>query len=1527
MEATKIYARALADAAKLELRFRKRLYVPDYGRQTPIQEIVDWLEKAFPDGLRVAILLSASTDDLRLPANFSIYSREADAVIERNEVDERPFLMLGRPRQSISGSLVEVPDLSEASLRDALLGVVQAETVDAAQRVVNFVQARVLDLLSPMELVLDYLAAVLPLTPSSDGPVRREMWRLGLVPDLSGSELVPADIKKIRDVLSDVRSADIDKYAPIRRVVLSYEDEIKIRSLEEYRSSGRIEHLKHLSLANLTNFREQDSDDPPPNDDPPPDDPPEEDPPERGPDVEDDPGAGGDDEGDFFDPPGFIDLPGGAGGGEGGSTAHPGGEPEQEDRASVDWAGFPVKHLSEIPFGSDESDIYAATAFEAPASWVPTDLASRDPDEQNSISVSLPKLLSRISSVDVDTVARETSERFHESVTNFLNCRRSAAVNSLALPTTAGFEKLIATAQEREVLSAYLTSLDHLWTQLEALTDAAQTGSEASWKKLLRLLLLLDYQIIQGKQGLSVTLAPLHPAIVVPRLRASERLAQISNEAERTRLSKVIRLGLDPAVPSIPVMWEGDAQTVYFRGVSKKGLPQYDSEALLPSPTGSSEVLTDVITRFRFTYPFVELAFSIALVNPQDDFLRSFVRKLRSRVNAAQVDVFLDPDASSSMRDTIDELNAATEENEFAGGLVHVSSRPMANLLGSEGSPTYHIVVLSGLQDAPYFGSSSMPLDAHGSIVNEWRFTVEVTTHHPVMSASPPPEVQKVSKVQERLTHVINQDLELKPLLGEEAQEQIAEWARTATWVVVLAPSMALIAPEQCGDADFLGKAEAPGSIGLVYSDRSVHLFDSVSEALADRTWIGVAPENVRKGLAEAVRRSLSEGLLTFARRATVDQVIGNVGVAGVLEQLNEDDPNSLVISLDSAEARAWLNNRPSEKRADLIEVAERGGEWVVTVHEVKTTSAEHLPSDLSLHPELIDGAKQAKEIIALVSDMFSGSPRDPLADTRREVLKRQIFLEALTQLESLRTSDISRYIKKVDSLNRLFSRDGRSKVTVQGVVWFISAKRRVNWQGHVEGIPVRVHDEDWLRRVLAVEDDVHLADGLSFGVDGDAGLVTHDLDDSSHLSGEHPDEVSSGTTTTAYSEQVTPSVSSSESQEGSEQDTDSQETPEMEVGAEPSAIASSRMDDDSRRRAITKQVGDALKARSAPVRSIDASDVVFGPSVVRIPFRVQSGARLRSIQSQEEDLARDLDVQSVRVGNLSGRAGYAFLELARRDREFPDVDGLISDSRPPGRIVSLGSQLDYSPLWVDLADLPHLLVAGKTGSGKSVFVRSIIRQLTALYSPKETQLVIADGKGGRDYRDFQEAPHVAEGGFLLGTSGILQLMDKIVNEWLVERRRKFDELADDAMMRQKNPRQISNYADLVIDAEANGYDLDLPVLVVVLDEFGQFALSLNGQDRNRFDDLVTSFAQQARYLGGHMVAATQRPSVETLPGDAKGQFARVALQVESNTDSRVILDEGGAELLLGKGDLLYKGDAGLMRLQGYRADGPYRYS
>jgi DNA segregation ATPase FtsK/SpoIIIE-like protein len=199
------------------------------------------------------------------------------------------------------------------------------------------------------------------------------------------------------------------------------------------------------------------------------------------------------------------------------------------------------------------------------------------------------------------------------------------------------------------------------------------------------------------------------------------------------------------------------------------------------------------------------------------------------------------------------------------------------------------------------------------------------------------------------------------------------------------------------------------------------------------------------------------------------------------------------------------------------------------------------------------------------------------------------------------------------------------------------------------------------------------------------------------------------------------------------------------------------------------------------------------------------------------------------------------------------------------------------------------------------------------------------DAKGLADYLDFVNAPHFKrEGDFHLGVTGALEVIERIVDEELPRRTAAFREYAAEAL-RRPEPRHVTRLRDLTEDAIEMGVTPPVRPLVVIIDEFAE--LVLGTAERKRFETAVTRFNQIARAVGGHLVAATQRPSTDVVTGVMKSNFGRVALRVQASVDSRVILDENGAETLLGKGDLLFKSaDMGLIRLQGYSASGPYTF-
>ena len=202
---------------------------------------------------------------------------------------------------------------------------------------------------------------------------------------------------------------------------------------------------------------------------------------------------------------------------------------------------------------------------------------------------------------------------------------------------------------------------------------------------------------------------------------------------------------------------------------------------------------------------------------------------------------------------------------------------------------------------------------------------------------------------------------------------------------------------------------------------------------------------------------------------------------------------------------------------------------------------------------------------------------------------------------------------------------------------------------------------------------------------------------------------------------------------------------------------------------------------------------------------------------------------------------------------------------------------------------------------------------------------MLIDAKSMADYLDFADAPHFArQGDFHSGIMGAIDLLSDVVDRRLPERMALFRDYAASALKRVP-PVQVANLRQLMADVRSQGTVIPIRPLIVVIDEFAELVLA--SSDRKKFETLVTRFIGVARAIGGHLIAATQRPSTDVVTGVMKSNFARAALRVQQSVDSRVILDENGAEALLGRGDLLFKSqESGIVRLQGYSALGPYHF-
>jgi S-DNA-T family DNA segregation ATPase FtsK/SpoIIIE len=337
---------------------------------------------------------------------------------------------------------------------------------------------------------------------------------------------------------------------------------------------------------------------------------------------------------------------------------------------------------------------------------------------------------------------------------------------------------------------------------------------------------------------------------------------------------------------------------------------------------------------------------------------------------------------------------------------------------------------------------------------------------------------------------------------------------------------------------------------------------------------------------------------------------------------------------------------------------------------------------------------------------------------------------------------------------------------------------------------------------------------------------------------------------------------------------------------------------------------------------SAEVTEVLPGPVVTRFEIQPAPGVKVSRITGLAKDLARSMAVISVRVVEVIPGKSVVGIEIPNEKREMVRLSEVLSseayDRSPSPLTLALGNDISGVPTVADLARMPHLLVAGTTGSGKSVGINAMLLSLLFKASPDEVKLILIDPKM-LELSIYDDIPHLL-------TPVITDMKDAASGlRWCVgemERRYK--------LMAALGVRNIAGYNRKIEDAEKAGNPLidplwtfdpsamgwnseeeppeapmlgSLPYIVVVIDEFADMMMIVG----KKVEQLIARIAQKARAAGIHLILATQRPSVDVITGLIKANVpTRIAFQVSSKIDSRTILDQGGAEQLLGHGDMLY---------------------
>lgn len=659
-----------------------------------------------------------------------------------------------------------------------------------------------------------------------------------------------------------------------------------------------------------------------------------------------------------------------------------------------------------------------------------------------------------------------------------------------------------------------------------------------------------------------------------------------------------------------------------------------------------------------------------------------------------------------------------------------------------------------------------------------------------------------------------------------------------------------------------------------------------------------------------------SNGLISIPRLGADTQAIENKkkGLIGTLFAASwyiRQHTDSMVASLDDDRARLWLQDRvDGNERADLVGLYYDHDSNTLHIDPIEVKTRDESP-DATISRDRADSrvsyitghaVRQIASMIQILREIFTSAENqtDMFISARREVLKYQIVSECFRNVH-----DAEWQKRWCGILKKAFSskKDKDIAIVISGILLHIRLSDTSGGE-HVECIDQENEDfriDYWRLTSTEIQNEIlgggsarettdvpdfdstkNFTDGEN---DSSDAIIDTDIDD-------HPHADPAGTNFergSATVEETTASPGNAEYRPESGRQAVSQEEIEQLV------------------RDFRRSCGDYHVA----LRECNAEDTVIGPSVIRLKFKLGRGQALQGLSGHLEDIGREMKRTGVIIQQVPN-SDELLLDVPRLTREkvlFKDVIPYLPAVTSPEQLYfPLGRTPNGKDLFEDLGKMPHMLVGGSTGSGKSVFLFSMLAALLMTHPKKEDLQLILSSSKLEDFIHFAGLPHLYSGSIISDAAEATHVIKEVVFE---ESERRGKLLAD---ARVEN---ITKYNMT--------HDDKLAPIVVVIDEFADLADQFETKkEQNEFYKPVQRIAQAGRSRGIHLVICTQRPEAKLVPSTTKAQLnGRVALRVNDSISSRMIIEQPDAQYLQKHGDMIYRNGDVIERAQGYLIEIP----
>lgn len=661
-------------------------------------------------------------------------------------------------------------------------------------------------------------------------------------------------------------------------------------------------------------------------------------------------------------------------------------------------------------------------------------------------------------------------------------------------------------------------------------------------------------------------------------------------------------------------------------------------------------------------------------------------------------------------------------------------------------------------------------------------------------------------------------------------------------------------------------------------------------DTLVKRLGNFVPKEEGVKEIIEAVREINDDGLLSIVSHTSnrifdTNHGKGSLGIALAAIHYKHQHPNAILVGLDTQLAQEWLSDREDRKLPDLIGInLESDTDATVDIVEVKTYSDSS--NAFSLEGDTITGhaVEQVTALEGLAREML-GKTEKITTISRREILREQVF-ECLFQTEL----DPASKLQYSNMLNALFA--GEYNVTIRRNIAFVDFENPESSEKAYMGTDDFVGKDYNLITIGSNEIQAILST---------APYVCTEENVSTHSPTATENEpVDSRETSEAHSAVAT--------EEAQGEDDDPEIVPEAVPPITPGAFVLEDAAAEIRRADIREKcarINKVFRDYGINAYPVDPEMIQEAARFTRFSVELKSGETIRTLERFKTDIGIQLEANGeILIDHIRGTKYLSVdVPFSSTGKTISLIEHLsLLDNSNGALDIVAGQKADGKFEIVDISKAPHMLIAGTTGSGKTVFLYSIIVSLLYKHPIEDLEFLIVDPKQ-TDFVFFEDLPNLYGGHVVVDAEEALEMIQRINDADKEERMQQ---------LRACRSRDIGSYNE-------KNPDHRMKRLIIIIDEYADLIQTAEMQGkRKEFEKFLSMLAQKVRSLGIHLIIATQRPSANIVTGVLKANIPyRISFRLPSHTDSQTILDMSGAENLLGKGDMLLVTDSDTIRMQG----------